>query len=71
MQFTVWRYSAKSRAIIETINTIIIAAIAHYFLREVLLMSPEIVTRVTKIIELEKEYSSLAGDFKQAKYDEI
>ena len=33
MQFTVWRYSAKSRIIIETINTLIIAACVHYYLR--------------------------------------
>ena len=59
MQFTVWRYSGKSRAIIDMIQTIIVASLIHYLLREVLLQNVPVVTQVNKMLNLEKEWAAL------------
>lgn len=50
MQFTVWRFSAKSRTIVDAINTIVIASLTHYWLRNVLLLSPGVIEKVTQLV---------------------
>ena len=36
LQFTVWRYSGKSRMIIEFASTVVMAIVMHYFIWVVL-----------------------------------
>ncbi len=36
LQFTVWRYSGKSRMIIEFVSTVVMAIVMHYFIWVVL-----------------------------------
>lgn len=61
MQFTVWRYSGKSRVIIEFFTTAIIASVIHWLLRQILDLNDGITIRVHSIIQLEKDYTSLDG----------
>lgn len=42
MQFTVWRFSGKSRIIVEFFATAIVAAIIHILINDLLLEAPKI-----------------------------
>ena len=53
MQFTVWRYSGKSRVIFEFIVTFIIAVIMYNFVKQSLNLKEEIIFRVNNIVNLE------------------
>jgi len=56
MQFTVWRFAGKSRAIVDFFTTIIIAALHHYLLKKVVEADLDIVTRVDQYRLLETTY---------------
>ena len=53
MQFTVWRYSGKSRVIFEFIVTFIITVIMYNFVKQSLNLKEEIIFRVNNIVNLE------------------
>ena len=46
MQFTVWRFSGKSRVIIEFFTTAIIASVIHWLLRQILDLNDGVTARV-------------------------
>lgn len=41
MQFTVWRYSAKSRIVVEFVATILLSILVHIYVNFVLKSSPK------------------------------
>ena len=53
MQFTVWRYSAKSRMIVEFVTTAIMASIMHYTVSIALDRTSEVDIVLAKHFELE------------------
>ena len=53
MQFTVWRFSGKSRVIIEFFTTLLITGVIHYYLRRVLDKTEEIEKLVLAGIAIE------------------
>lgn len=56
MQFTVWRFSGKSRIIVEFISTAILASINHYFISNVLSVTTQIDNSMSSFLSLENEY---------------
>lgn len=50
MQFTVWRYSGKSRIIVEFVATVIVAILIHIFVNFVLRDSPEFNTKMNDFL---------------------
>ena len=57
MMFTVWRFSGKSRIIVEFFNTLFITIVVHVLLRDALNLDADIKMRVNQIIDLEQRYS--------------
>lgn len=53
MQFTVWRYSGKSRIIFEFLVTFIITVIMYNFVKQSLDMKGEVIQRMNNIFVLE------------------
>ena len=62
MQFTVWRYSGKSRMIVEFLTTVLIATLVHVYLRAAIGKDENIVGLVTEIQGLERDYAAVATD---------
>jgi Polycystin cation channel len=60
MQFTVWRYSGKSRIIVEFISTIMMAIAIHVLVNFVLKDSPDFTTKMLKFVQLENQYHSMS-----------
>ena len=60
MQFTVWRYSGKSRIIVEFVSTVILAIIMHIFVNFVLKDSPDFSTKMQEFVLLETQYHALS-----------
>jgi hypothetical protein len=61
MQFTVWRYSGKSRTIVDFATTIIIATVIHRLLQQVLNMDAGLNQKVFIIKQMEQRYTTLSG----------
>ena len=66
-----WRYSGKSRLIVEFFTTMIITAIIHSLLLDVLDKDLDITNRIEKIVVLENAYSTVDPLVKDVKYTEI
>ena len=66
MQFTVWRYSGKSRVIIEFFTTLLITAVIHFYLRRVLDNTEQIEKLVLAGIAIENKYSGQKTSAAQA-----
>ena len=47
MQFTVWRYSGKSRIIVEFVSTVILSIIIHIYINQVLSFAPTLSTNMS------------------------
>ncbi len=56
-----WRYSGKSRIIIEFFATAILAIIMHIFVNEVLVEAPHLSQRMDNFLAIEKKYQSIAN----------
>ena len=56
MQFTVWRYSGKSRMIIEFFSTMLITTLVHLYLRSAIGLSDGIYTSINELKSLEDKY---------------
>jgi hypothetical protein len=79
LQFTVWRYSGKSRIIVEFVSTIILAITVHILVNYVIRDSPNIDAIMTKFLDLEAKYraanttdvgyKALEDSYKQAELD--
>ena len=52
MQFTVWRYSGKSRIIVEFITTIILSIILHIYINQVLSFAPTLTEKMTLYLKV-------------------
>ena len=59
MQFTVWRYSGKSRMIVEFLTTVLIATLVHVYLRAAIGKDGNIVSLITEIQGLEGDYADV------------
>ena len=62
MQFTVWRFSAKSRLIVDFFATLIITALVHYQLQLVLPMHQSVVDQVEKVEAKITDYMTLYNE---------
>jgi hypothetical protein len=58
MQFTVWRFSGKSRIIVEFVSTIIIASVVHIVVNLVLKGSPDFNEKMSDFLQVEKAYKN-------------
>lgn len=56
LQFTVWRFSGKSRIIIEFFHTAILAGVLHYFIFEILQKTWEVYDVMDPFIKREEEF---------------
>ena len=56
MQFMVWRYSGKSRTIIEFISTLVITILIQYYFQYAQNMNDDTMNKVDDILNLQKEY---------------
>ena len=71
LQFTVWRYSGKSRVIVDMFVTAVIASVVHTLLRSALVQSSDVQARMNTILQLEQDYSVLSGASKTNVYNTI
>ena len=62
MQFTVWRYSGKSRMIIEFFTTMLITTLVHIYLRSAIEQSEAIYASINELVTLENNYSSIDSE---------
>lgn len=73
MQFTVWRYSGKSRLIVEFFSTLIITILTHAFLHSAQQNHRLVVGAVLEIEELQNGYlhfyNEYEGDDREAVLD--
>ncbi len=60
LQFTVWRFSGKSRIIIEFFHTAIMAGVLHYFIFEILQYTWTVYEVMEPFIKQEEEYINYA-----------
>ena len=56
LQFTVWRYSGKSRVIVEFVSTILLSIAIHVLVNFVLRDSPDITVKMQNFLEIEAKY---------------
>ena len=56
LQFTVWRFSGKSRVIVEFVSTILLSIAIHVLVNFVLRESPNITVKMQNFLEIEAKY---------------
>jgi hypothetical protein len=56
LQFTVWRYSGKSRIIVEFVSTILLSIVIHIFVNFVLKASPDFNHKMKVFVDFERYY---------------
>jgi hypothetical protein len=74
MQFTVWRYSGKSRMIIEFFTTMLITTLVHIYLRSAIEQSEAIYASINELVSLENNYTSIDSEdlvAQEAAYNEL
>lgn len=62
MQFTVWRYSGKSRMITEFLTTMLITTLVHNYLRTAIGLNDGIYASVNEVVALEKRYIAISNE---------
>lgn len=58
LQFTVWRFSGKSRVIVEFVSTIMVAIVIHIFVNFVLKDSPSFTSMMKNYLSLEDQFKN-------------
>ena len=59
MQFMVWRYSGKSRIIVEFVSTVLLSILIHILINFLLKTSPSINEKMNDFFEIENQYKTL------------